>query len=428
MCLRLSGKGSTIVEKGEETMSRIKFCRACQSDNVEQFFDLGMQPFANALVKSEEEEEKKYPLSLSYCKRCGLVQLDYTADPEELFSNYFWVTSTSSTAREYAEQFCENAMKRVGHDVNYVLEAASNDGTFLKPFINRKVEVLGVDPAQNIAQMANESGVNTRVDFFSKEVAEDIVATKGQPNIVFARNVLPHVANLHSFVKGLKKCTGDESLLILEVHYSGKIMDELHYDSIYHEHLCYFTLKSLTNLLNQYGLYPYDIEKSPISGGSIVVYIKNKPQEKTDVLTAFEKMEEEHGYNEFEKWKDFAHRSFKHKELLNELINNELKNDSLIIGYGASARSSTMLNFCEIDCNKIKVIADQNELKQGYYTPGTKIKIVEPQEALSTKPDAIILLAWNFKNEIINILRREYKYKGKIIVPLPFPPHIEEID
>lgn len=406
-------------------MSGIKQCRACNSENIVHFFDLGNQPYANALTKSCTTAENTYPLSLSFCKDCSLVQLDYTADPKELFSNYFWVTSTSSTAREYAKSFCDKALSRSPQNINYVLEVASNDGTFLRPFKDKGIEVLGVDPALNIVEEAQKSGIPTNCNFFSESVAQNIISQKGYPSIVFARNVLPHVANLHDFVKGMQICCGDDSLMVLEVHYSGKIIDELHYDSIYHEHLCYFTLVSLNNLLNKYSLYPFDIEFSPISGGSIVLYIKNKPTNKSVALVEFINNEHNNGYNTFQRWQEFADNSFMHKKLLNNIINNQV--NKRIIGYGASARSSTMLNFCGINNQKIYKIADQNPLKQGLFTPGTKIEIIHPDTAMACNPDIVLLLAWNFKDEILELLKKKYNYSGTVIIPLPFPPYSEEI-
>lgn len=408
-------------------MDSNKKCRACSSENIVHFFDLGDQPYANALTKDCITTEHTYPLSLSFCKDCLLVQLNYTADPKELFSNYFWVTSTSSTAREYAEGFCEKTLARSTKNINYVLEIASNDGTFLRPFKDKGIEVLGVDPALNIVEQAEKSGIPTYCSFFSESVAKEIISQKGYPSIVLARNVLPHVANLHEFVKGLEICCGDTSLLVLEIHYSGKIIDEIHYDSIYHEHLCYFTFASLNNLLNKYNLYPFDIEFSPISGGSIVLYIKNKPTNKSSALVKFINKEEDNGYNTLQRWQDFANTSFMHRKLLNSIIDKEVNKNKKIIGYGASARSSTMLNFCGIGNQKIFKIADQNPLKQGLYTPGTKIEIIHPDAALEYNPDVILLLAWNFKNEIITLLREKYNYSGIVIIPLPFPPYSEEI-
>jgi len=407
---------------------KIKMCRACGSQNVEQFLDLKEQPFANALIEKNSSQEKKYPLSLSYCKDCSLVQLDYTADPKELFSNYFWVTSTSSTAKEYAKTFFENARKHMNDDQRYVLEIASNDGTFLKEFQKNGYEVLGVDPAQNIAKIANENGIPTKVDFFDKAVAQDIISEKGYPSIVYARNVLPHVANLTGFVEGLETCCSEDNLLVIEVHYSGKILDELHYDSIYHEHLYYFTLSSVIKILEKYDLHAFDVSLSPISGGSVVIYLSKTKKEPTKYFKTLFEEEVKKGYNTIEKWKKFAGTVMLHKEKLNAILEDRKNNGKKIIAYGASARSSTLLNYCGIDNRIISKVIDQNKLKQGKLTPGSHLYIVSAEEGLAENPDVILLLAWNFKDEIIDLLKNEYGFKGEIIVPLPYPPTIEKIE
>lgn len=406
---------------------KIKKCRACQGENLVQFLDLGEQPFANALLKKDFKEEQKYPLSLSYCKDCSLVQLDYTAEPEELFSNYFWVTSTSSTAREYAKQFFRNVNQYMGDDRRYVLEIASNDGTFLKEFKNNGYEVLGVDPAQNIAQQANSSGITTRAEFFKKTVAEDIIREKGYPSVVYARNVLPHVADLNGFVEGLACCCIENNFLAVEIHYSGKILDELHYDSIYHEHLCYFTLTSVMNLFTRHGLYAFDVSLSPISGGSVVLYVSKIEKKRSKVLEDMLAAEIEKGYNTLEKWEKFAVLVTKHKDELTTVIKDRLHAGKKIAAYGASARSSTMLNYCGIDQKMIPKVIDQNTMKQNHLTPGSHMQIESAKKVLAEKPDVILLLAWNFKNEILDLLKTTYGYKGEVIIPLPYPPHIEKL-
>ena len=227
-------------------MQYIDSCRICKRKNIQPFFDLGMQPLANALTKGLEEEEQVYPLSLNWCTNCNLVQLRQTAEPKELFSRYLWVTATSKTAREHAEVFYQKLISRSHRKKGvYVLEVGSNDGTFLLPFLCNGYKVLGVDPAKNIVDIAQSLGVPTRCYFFGTKAAKRIVKESGRADIIFARNVLPHVANTRDFVKGLSLCLDDEGTLAVEVHYAKIILDELHYDSIYHEHLCYFTLKSL---------------------------------------------------------------------------------------------------------------------------------------------------------------------------------------
>ena len=253
----------------------IKNCRVCGESNLKPFFDLGAQPPPDILLKKRDDPEKKYPLSLVWCENCRLVQLDCTVSPEELFSHYIWVTGTARGTKEYAERFYKDLTERVPMPKGgYVLEIASNDGTFLKPFIRGGHTVLGVDPAKNLAEAAEREGIPTKAVFWGVEEAKKVREEHGLAHVIFARNVLPHVANTIDFVRGLRECLHEEGVLVIEAHYAKIILDELHYDSIYHEHLCYFTLKSLRRLLGDAGLYIFDITKSPISGGSMIVYAK----------------------------------------------------------------------------------------------------------------------------------------------------------
>ena len=410
-------------------MKGIEKCRACGSKRVRQFFDLGDQPFANALLHHIElNNEKRYPLSLSFCEDCSLVQLDYTADPKELFSNYFWVTGTSSTAKNYAKIFFDMAVDHHRIDKNgYVMEIASNDGTFLRPFSEGGYRVLGVDPAENIARRASESGIRTEVAFFGSKTARDIVSREGYPEVLFARNVLPHVADTNDFVEGLSYCCGDETLAIVEVHHAGAIADELHYDSIYHEHLCYFTLQSVEKLLLAHGLYAYDVSFSPISGGSIVLFLRKRELPVSKSLIELRGKENTKGYNGSKCWNDFAVRAYEHRKVLREKVEEYSASGCRVIGYGASARSSTLLNFAGINNELIECIIDKNEMKHGRLTPGTHIPIVGPDEGMNRNPDVIVLLAWNFKDEIIEYLKSRYGYHGKLIVPLPFSVKVVDL-
>jgi len=406
-------------------MKKISECRVCKNKNIREFFNLGNQPFANFLLKTPNEKENFYPLSLSWCPKCNLVQLNHTADPKELFSNYVWVTATSETAKEHAVNFYKGILSRTENlHKGYTLEVASNDGTFLIPFIENGYKVLGVDPAKNIVDMAIKEGVPTICEFFGEELTREIIKKHGHAKVVFARNVVPHVANFHDFIKGLRECLEDDGLLVLEVHYAKKIFEELHYDSIYHEHLCYFTLKSIEQLLNQYGLFVFDIEKSPISGGSLVLYIKKNKTEEKPIVQSYREVEKEIKLNEFSRWQDFAKRAYSHCEKLLKIVNDLKKEGKTIIGYGASARSSTLLNFCGIDTRFISTIADQNPLKHKKYTAGTHIPIDSPENVMEKNPDYVFILAWNFADEIIDILKTRFNYTGKCIIPLPNNPKI----
>ena len=366
-------------------MELITSCRVCSGKNIVGFFDLGKQPLANSLLDSPSDQEEKYPLSLSYCKDCSLVQLDATIPPEVLFKKYVWVTGTSKVAHEHAEFFLKELVARVEDlRAGYVLEVASNDGTFLIPFMREGFKVLGVDPAENIAKMANDQGIPTEAIFWGAKTADEVVSRHGKAQMVFARNVLPHVADTRGFVEGLSKSVTDNGTVAIEAHYAKTILDELHYDSIYHEHLCYFTLKSLERLLNDFGLYIFDIAKSPISGGSMIVYAKKTKTAESDALNAFRSEEKASGCNGQASWEAFAKRSFEHRDKLLALLNDAKTKNMKVVGWGASARSSTMLNFCGITTNELPVIIDLNPLKQGKYTAGTHIPIKGSDEAMAT--------------------------------------------
>lgn len=409
-------------------MERIKSCRVCQNRNIVEFLDLGKQPFANCLLKSPSQPERFYPLSLSWCPDCRLVQLNQTAEPADLFSNYVWVTSSSQTAKEHARNFYQEVVSRAqGLENGYVLEVASNDGTFLKPFFENGSKVLGVDPAKNIADIAIANGVPTKCQFFGVEAAAEIVAEDGQATVVIARNVLPHVANLHDFVEGLRNCLDEEGLLVVEFHYASIIYQGLHYDSIYHEHLCYFTLRSLERLLNQYNLFVADITESPISGGSLILYIKKNRNEEKSIVKTYRDAEKTLRVNELGSWTSFAERVYSHREQLLNMLTGITRDNGPIVGYGASARSSTLLNFCGIDRRFISVIADQNPLKHEHYTAGTHIPIASPEEVMKERQGRVLILAWNFADEIISILRNKFDYSGQVILPLPNNPRVVSV-
>jgi len=400
-------------------------CRVCGAPNPKPFFNLGEQPPANSLLRREDEKEKRYPLALHWCNECKLVQLGYTMDPKELFSNYVWVTGTSKGAQEFAEKFYGEFMRRVTvPSGGYVLEVASNDGTFLKPFMRNGHEVLGVDPARNIVEVAERNGIPTRCAFWGEEEAQMVLSERGPAHVIFARNVLPHVANTVDFVRGLKRCLHKDGVVAIEAHDARIIMDELHYDSIYHEHLCYFTFRSLERLLNDAGLYIFDMVRSPISGGSMVVYASGEKKEKSKAVRERRAEEEGGSVNELAAWERFAERARAHKEKLLEILRSVAAEGNRVVGWGASARSSTMLNFAGITTDLLPAIIDLNPLKQGLYTAGTHIPIESAEVGMRRDPTHIFILAWNFAGEIMEKLKKEFHFHGECLVPLPGEPRI----
>ena len=398
-------------------------CRVCGGNSLEELLFLGHHPLANALKERQDQEEDRYPLTLAFCRNCGLVQIKETVDKEVLFRQYFWVTGTSSTAQCFAEGFCENAHRaRPLQQNDLVVEIASNDGTFLRPFIDRGIRVIGVDPARNIAEIANEKGIETINAFWDKDTARRVVEDHGKASLIFARNVVPHVSELHDVMAGISLCLADDGVGAVEFHYAGNICEQLQYDAIYHEHLCYFSMGSFKHLLRRHGLNPFHVDLSPISGGAYVVYFTKVEREPTPDYRRLEEEERCASINELSTWETFAGRCREHRRKSRELLN--AFSGRKIVGFGASARSSTYLNFCRFTVAEIDAVIDNNELKHHRFTPGASIPIVSFEEGFARKPELIFVMAWNFEDEIISTCN-EQGYQGKFLIPFPNEPHIE---
>ncbi len=395
---------------------KITCCRLCESKLLIKIIDLKDQPPANSLHK-KNEKIKKFPLIVLFCKKCKTAQLSISLDPKYLFRKYFWVTATSNAAKKHSLYFFEKLSKYLNKK-SQVIEIASNDGTFLKPFIKRGHSVLGVDPATNIAKTANSQGINTLPDFFNYDLSKKIKTKYKNNRIIFARNVIPHVSNINSVVKGISNLSEKNTIVAIEFHYSKDIITDLQYDSIYHEHIFYFTIQTLSNLFKKHGLYAFDVFKSPISGGSLVLLFTKNKVKKTKLLQKLEFEEKNFKINSLQIWKKFGKNSLAHALKFKKEVIKNLSKKNKIFGYGASARSSTLLNFCNLNSSKIEFIIDQNPLKQNLYTPGTNIPIYSFKKAKNKIRDkTMVLLAWNFKNEIINYMKSK-KFKNKIIIPL----------
>lgn len=410
-------------QNNQRIFSEIDACRLCSSRDLHDVLDLGSQPPANSLRKDLNESVPNAPLKLVQCGHCSAVQLTATVDPAYLFSQYVWVTATSATARSYSEIYCAEVLNRTAVKSPFVVEVASNDGTFLKQFKEKGCSILGVDPAKNIATKASSAGIPTLAEFFDVTIAKKILVEHRRPSVVMARNVIPHVKEIHSIVEGLSALVDSDGMVVIEFHYAKTIAEELHYDSIYHEHLFYFSIKSLAALFAQYGLYPFDAFASPISGGSLVLFFSSKKIEPSAALNKLVEIEEQSGLNHLSTWQQFGVESEKHAHNLKKIVAEYAKNGPLV-AYGASARSSTLMNFAGISNQEIDCIIDRNPIKHGLYTPGTNIPIMSYEEGLKRLDGKhLLLLAWNFEEEIVQDLRAS-GFKGDIIVPLPNEVHV----
>jgi SAM-dependent methyltransferase len=400
----------------------LRTCRICDSPSIERILDLGTQPPANGLRRDRAASLPAIPLVLCRCTACGTVQLTETVSPEYLFRNYVWVTGTSQAARDYSAVFYERLAARCRPGRRFVLEVASNDGTFLQRFREGGDSVLGVDPAENIAAIARQQGIPTLTEFFGLTVARDIVAERGPADAVYARNVISHVANAKDVVAGMAHCLSDSGTGAIEFHCADAILDGLHYDSIYHEHLFYHSLHSIDRLIGQFGLMPFDVTESPISGGSLVVYFSKDERVPTSAYSRALARERALGIGEEGPWREFARRCQSHRAALFALVEARKHAGKRIIGYGASARSSTLLNFCGIDHRHLDLIVDRSRLKHELYTPGTDIRITDAAEGFTQHPDIVLLLAWNFRDEIVAQIQADEGWHGEIIIPLPGDP------
>ncbi|MBI5199992.1 MAG: class I SAM-dependent methyltransferase [Elusimicrobia bacterium] len=395
-------------------------CRACGKAGLKNVLNLGRQPLANGLKRKAAEREARYPLTVAVCPSCRLVQLRETVDRHVLFDRYFWVTGTSSSARAFAETFCDRAAKTAGlkqHDL--VLEVASNDGTFLKPFAAKGWRVHGVDPAQNVVAQALDAGVPTWARYWDAAVAQEFLAEVGRPKLIFARNVVAHAQDLDGFIDGFRVALGPDGVGALEYHSAVSILEGLQYDSIYHEHLCYFGVRSISVVLERFGLHPFHADPSPISGGATVVVFSAKKRPESKALKALRAKEKKTGIEEVSSWVDFGRRCYAHRDASRALL-APFKRET-VVGFGTSARSSTYLNFCGFGRKQVRAAIDNNPMKQGLFSPGGAIPIVSKKEGFALKPGLLFLFAWNFKKEILDECRK-HGYKGRVLIPFPERP------
>ena len=393
---------------------KIKCCRLCKSKHLTKIINLGKQPLANNLISNQEEKEYLVPLELVFCKKCRLSQLSHNVDPKIMFEKYFWVTGTSKVAQLHAKKFKNYIDKFSKIKINKILEIASNDGTFLKKFQNKKNLCIGVDPAKNIAKKANKEGIKTYPNFFNKKFGNLMKKKHGMFDLIFARNVFPHVPDPKEILRGMSECMHNESLGVIEFHYSREILKDTQYDSIYHEHYFYYSLTNLKNLLKEFKLNLYHVENSPISGGSLIVFFAKKKYIASKKLNDLLEKENKEKINSLKTWQNFERDASNHKLK----IQNLLKNKKNIMAYGASARSSTFLNYCKINNRLIKNVCDKNSLKNNKYTPGSKIQIINPSKVEWKKESYVIILSWNFYKEIVEYLKNK-EFKGVVLKPFP---------
>jgi len=388
--------------------------------------DLGEQPPANSFINQSDlnSSEPKFPLRLFWCRDCFLVQLLDIVDKEYLFKNYLYMTSASKPIVEhfikYAKEIYEEFLQ--GLDEPLVVEIGSNDGSLLAEFKKLGTSILGIEPATNLANLANQSNITTTNTFFSSKVGKEITQSRNA-SVVVANNVIGHVEDLQDLMEGIKILIGEKGVFIFEVPYLVDLIKKLEFDTIYHEHLSYFSLLPIMNLTNRYGLEIFDVKKQSVHGGTIRVFISQKNNFKTkDSVKHFLDGEHRFGLDDIEIYRSFSIKVAEFKRKLKTELEIIKKENKSIFGYGAPAKGNVLLNYCNIDTRFLDYIIDTTPLKQGKYTPGTHIPIFPP-EKISDKGDGHIalLLAWNYESEILEKEKQFREKGGKFLIPIPTP-------
>lgn len=405
----------------------IQECRICGSADLVPVLDYGETPLANALPRTAEAalNETTYPLTLAFCQECSLIQIRETVPPEVLFYDYPYFSSNSPSFVEAARTLATRLMSERDLDCeSLVAEAASNDGYLLKHYAAQGVPVVGIEPAANVAKDAEKVGVRTRVEFFGLDSAKRIVDELGRVDVFHANNVLAHVPALHDFVAGVAHILKPTGTTSIECPYAEEFVAHCEFDTVYHEHLCYYSLTALDRLFRMNGLEIVDVERLPTHGGSVRIFAMHAGagtvSDRVIDLLAHEK---ESGLTSAVRLADFASRAKSIGADLKALIEMLVKEGKSVAAYGASAKGATLLNFSGITHDLIEFVADRSAAKNGRLMPGAHLPVVQPEALLEKNPDYVVLLTWNFADEIFAQQKPYTDGGGRFIVPIP-APHI----
>jgi nucleoside-diphosphate-sugar epimerase/SAM-dependent methyltransferase len=399
-------------------------CRSCQAPGLLPILDLGAMPLSDGLLRPEDlgRIEPRFPLELALCPRCTLVQILETVPPAVLFGDdYPYFSSFSDALLAHSRANALELIERLGlGPQSLVVELASNDGYLLRNFVERGIPVLGIDPAAGPVQAARAIGVDTLHAFFTRELARQLRSEGRRADLVLGNNVLAHVADTNGFVAGIALLLKEGGSVVIEAPYVRDLIDHGEFDTIYHEHLCYFSATSAAALFERHGLHLNDVRRLPIHGGSLRMYVSFRP-ERSRALQALLREEQDCGLTRFPYYRDFARRVEAIRGDLRKLIADLRQQGKRIAAYGAAAKGTIMLNYAGLDASSIDFVVDRNVHKQGRYVPGARLRICAPEELLREQPDYVLILPWNFRDEIV-AQQAEYRARGgRFIVPIPAP-------
>jgi SAM-dependent methyltransferase len=403
----------------------ISVCRSCGGRLAVTMADLGMQPASNAFVESPAafKLEKRYPLRAKVCETCKLVQLDYDVAPQELFGNYVYFSSYSDDWLAHAKAYCDMARKRfaLGRS-SLVVELASNDGYLLKNFLAMGIPVLGIDPSGTVAAAAAKIGVPTRVEFFGQDLARDLVRQGNQADLIIGNNVLAHVPQLNDFVAGIATLLRPNGNVTIEFPHLLELIEQAEFDTIYHEHFSYFSVHAIEQVFARHNLRLYDVERLRTHGGSLRIFAAHAARadlKDSASLSEVRAQESAAGLEDLATYTKFSKRVEECRDSLLAFLAAAKREGKQVAAYGAAAKGNTLLNFCGVDHTDIAFVADRNPHKQKKFLPGTHIPVVSPDELTQAKPDYVLILPWNLRDEIQQQLKGIEAWGGRFVTAVP---------
>lgn len=400
-------------------------CRFCGEPLHHTFVDLGMSPLCESYVSAEQLNmmEPFYPLHVYVCGACFLVQLEEYVSPENIFSEYAYFSSYSNDWLRHAENYVAMTVARFGLDRHsHVVEVASNDGYLLQYFVARGIPVLGVEPARNVAEVAIGKGVPTLVEFFGEETARRLAAEGKAADLLLGNNVLAQVPDINDFVKGMKLLLKPRGVITMEFPHLVRLMEENQFDTIYHEHFSYFSFISVEKIFAAHGLTLFDVEELPTHGGSLRIYARHNEDDSRPIAPAVQSLvarEIAAGIDRIDTYAAFTEQVKETKRKLLDFLITARRQGKSIAGYGAPGKGNTLLNYCGIRTDFLDFTVDRNPYKQGKFLPGTHIPIFSPERIAETKPDYVLILPWNFKDEIMEQMAFIREWGGQFVVPIP---------